>query len=423
MTSPASVEPGVHAAPPGQGPAADETARLRAVDEYGLLSGERIPHLDDIVGLAAGVCEVRTAVINVITVDKQIQVAALGFQASDCRRDDAMCAVTVVSPDPVIVSDARTDPRFADNPFVTGVIGTVRFYASTQLRGEAGNVLGTLCVFDNEPRTLSGTQRARLDKLGALVVDVFELRRRTRQLNDAVVERDRTIAELAQLRDALQQSNRTLHQFAGGVAHDLRGPLATMTGAFDLLAEQGGEAAAVESTIHLVRRSADRMQHMIDDLLDYASVGARLRLHGVHVAGIVAAVIEDLAAAINDAGATVEVGDLPLVRADPTKLHILLQNLIANAIKYRHPDRPCRVTIEGATLPHAWLIRVADNGIGIPAAQRDRVMERYVRLGSRSGGIGIGMATCAEIIRAHHGELQITDAPGGGTVVTVRLPR
>ncbi|MEV0896075.1 GAF domain-containing sensor histidine kinase [Actinoplanes sp. NPDC049802] len=402
-----------------------ESARLRALDDYDVLSGERIPDLDTITELAAAVCDVPTSVINVITADRQVQIAAVGVEPSACRRDDAMCSVTIVHPDPVVVSDASADPRFADNPFVTGVIATVRFYASTQLRNPAGHVLGTLCVFDDRVRTLTPAQRHRLDQLAALVVDVLELRRRGQELQRMVAQRERTLGELTRTRDELQRSNKALHDFAGIVAHDLRNPLASIVGTAALLAEEidAHTDASLAGGIHQVQRSADRMRHVIDDLLTYASVGGRPHFGDIDLARVAADVVEDLTTMLSEARAEIRIGDLPTLAADPTHIRLLLQNLLSNAVKFRHPDRPCQISIEAATTPGAWLIHLADNGIGIPADARDKVLQPFVRLRPHVEGTGIGLATCAEVVRSHHGELHITETPGGGTTVTVKIPR
>ena len=93
---------------------ADEVERLRSLEDF-----------------AAYICGVPNAVVNIISADQQHQIAAVGFQPGVCAREDSMCAISIVQRDQVVVPDARLDTRFADNPFVTGIIDDVRFYAST----------------------------------------------------------------------------------------------------------------------------------------------------------------------------------------------------------------------------------------------------------------------------------------------------
>ncbi len=129
-----------------------------------------------------------------------------------------------------MVPDASQDPRFADNPFVTGEIGQVRFYASHQLVTPHGVTIGTLCVFDTEAREISDDQERALVELAERVVDLLELELRTREL--AV-----TVTELERARDELQRSNSQLAAFAGQVSHDLRNPLTTVRMSLSILAE------------------------------------------------------------------------------------------------------------------------------------------------------------------------------------------
>ncbi|HEX8630757.1 MAG TPA: ATP-binding protein [Catenuloplanes sp.] len=110
------------------------------------------------------------------------------------------------------------------------------------------------------------------------------------------------------------------------------------------------------------------------------------------------------------------------LRSDRTQLRVLLQNLIANAVKFRHPDRPCRVRVSGHTDGPGWALRVEDNGLGIPAGDRHRVTQLFTRLRPDIDGSGVGLATCQRIATAHHGQLRLADGPGGGTTVTVTLP-
>ena len=128
-----------------------------------------------------------------------------------------MCNLVLRESGPVIVPDARLDPRFRDNPFVTGDLGRVRFYATHQLITPESVVIGTLCVFDEVSRTLTPEQESSLAALAERVVDLLELEVRTRELSDS-------LAELRQVQSELERSNEQLAAFAGQVSHDLRQP-------------------------------------------------------------------------------------------------------------------------------------------------------------------------------------------------------
>lgn len=182
------------------------------------------------VELAAYICGGPNAVVNIISADHQHQIAAVGFEPAVCAREDSMCAISLVEPDQVMVPDARMDARFANNPFVTGIIDDVRFYASSQLIDRDGHVLGTLCVFDQEVQHLTPVQQDRLKKLARTVMEVLELHRHGRLLEEAVDQLQRRGRELA-------RSNAALQHFAGQVSHDLKNPLTGVLGFVAMLQE------------------------------------------------------------------------------------------------------------------------------------------------------------------------------------------
>ncbi|UYK39152.1 sensor histidine kinase [Microbacterium terricola] len=384
---------------------AQDVTRRDAIAEYGLIGRPPEPDLEGLVQLAATLCDVPTAVINIIDDHAQHQVAAVGFQPSVCAREDSMCAAVLDDPRRVVVSDARTDARFADNPFVTGEIGNVRFYASSPLITPAGVAIGTLCVFDEETGDLTPQHSRGLDLLAHQVVDVLELRRITRELG---------------------QSNDQLRTFAGQISHDLRNPLTALTGFIELAADSPELADAPQATRALARAesAASRMDSMISDLLDYARIGGQVRHTPVQLDELARTVLEDLDAALVQSGTEVDVDAGIQVSADATLLRVLLQNLVANAVKFSSAAGVVpRVAIGAVELAGGWRVTVDDNGPGIPAADRERVFELMER-GQTGGvpGLGIGLSTCRRIVEAHRGLIGIEDSPLGGTRVWVVLP-
>ena len=156
---------------------------------------------------------------------------------------------------------------------------------------------------------------------------------------------------------------------------------------------------------------------MIEELLGFARSSGALRQQPVSLARTAAAVQDDLAPAIAAAGAQLEVEDF-VGEADPTQLHTLLQNLLQNALNYRHPDRAPRMRLSAAGETDRWYLEFADNGIGIAAEDRQRVLEPLVRLETNAGpGTGLGLATCNRIAQAHGGHLELDETAGGGLTV------
>lgn len=385
---------------------AHDVSRREAIAQYRLVGEPSEPDLQGLVELAATVCGVPTAVINIIDDRMQHQVAAVGIQAASCAREDSMCAAVISTPGRVVVPDARLDARFAQNAFVTGEIAFTRFYASSPLITPAGVAVGTLCVFDTEVGELSDASSRALDLLAHQVIDVLELRRAQRDLIE---------------------SNEQLEHFAVQISHDLRNPLTALAGFLELAADSPEMVDAPRAAQSLARAeaAAGRMTSMVTDLLDFARMGgARPHITQVDVAETVDAVLEDLDGVVVSAGAEVTVDTSTQVRADDTLLRVLLQNLIANAVKFTvAADRVPRIVISVETLPDGWRVNVDDNGDAVSEDQRERVFEPMQRgHGAEVQGIGIGLATCRRIVEAHRGSIGLDESPAGGTRAWFVLP-
>jgi signal transduction histidine kinase len=152
--------------------------------------------------------------------------------------------------------------------------------------------------------------------------------------------------------------------------------------------------------------------------------GARPHVTRVDVADTVDAVLEDLDGALVDTGAEVTVEDATVVDADDTLLRVLLQNLIANAVKFTvAAEKVPRITVSVEELPDGWRVTVDDNGDAVAPELRDRVFEPMQRgHGAEVQGIGIGLATCRRIVEAHHGSIGLDASPSGGTRAWFVLP-
>lgn len=382
-----------------------DITRREAIDAYHVIGEAPAPDLQGIVRLAATVCGVDTAVINIIDDRSQHQIAAVGFEPAVCSREDSMCAAVIARPGRVVVPDARLDERFAANPFVTGEIAHVRFYASSPLITPAGVAIGTLCVFNDSVGDLDESSREALDLLAHQVVDLLELRRISRELS---------------------ASNDQLSRFAGQISHDLRNPLTALTGFLELAIDSPDMDNAPEAARVLARAesAADRMNAMISDILSYARVGgASPQRKRVDLDAVMHAVVEDLDAQITASGADIRqaLGVDPV--GDPTLLRAVLQNVVANALKFTATaGRVPQVRVEAHAVHGGWRITVDDNGPGVPPADRERVFALMERGDSDAEGLGIGLSTCRRVIEAHGGRIGLDDSPLGGARVWILIP-
>lgn len=203
--------------------------------------------LQELVALTARVLGVPKVAINLISSDRQHQVAAYGFDPGVCARSDSMCAAVLAEPEAVVVPDARSDERFAANPFVTGEIGEVRFYASAPLVTLRGVHIGRLCAFDDVPHDDGLASPETLAVLADRVVDILEMRAQARELA-------RTRARLT--------------AFVNQVNHDIRNPLSALLASVELLETEPAlaEDASLEELISGARRSGERISALLDEL-------------------------------------------------------------------------------------------------------------------------------------------------------------
>ncbi len=154
----------------------DETKRLAALRAHELLDSSAETALDDLVTLAADICGTPISLISLIDANRQWFKAKVGLSVSETSREQAFCAHAILEERVMVVADATRDPRFADNPLVTGP-PHIRFYAGAPLTNAEGIALGTLCVIDQVPRTLTPLQLAALEILSRQAAAHFELRR------------------------------------------------------------------------------------------------------------------------------------------------------------------------------------------------------------------------------------------------------
>jgi signal transduction histidine kinase len=236
------------------------------------------------------------------------------------------------------------------------------------------------------------------------------------------------VVERARAHEELERSNADLEAFAYLASHDLAAPLRAVGGFVELLGRRYADQLDDDAR-EIIGHAVDgvhRMQTMIDDLLLYSRAGtADLQREEVAISDLAAGALRDLAPAVAETGADVEVGDLPTVRADRSQLQRVFQNLLSNALKYTAPDVEPRVRLTSRPSEAGWEIAVADNGIGIEPRNAERIFEMFARVhgGAEYRGTGLGLAISRRIVERHGGRLWVEANPGGGSVFRLTLPR
>lgn len=235
-------------------------------------------------------------------------------------------------------------------------------------------------------------------------------------------------AEVTEKTEALARSNRDLEDFVYVASHDLREPLRMVSSYLGLV--QRRYAAALDDRgkefLNHASQGALRMDSMLQSLTDLSRVSTRgAPMTELDLQEITTDALTNLTVALEESKARISVEPpLPMVAGDRAQLTRLIQNLIANALKFQPPGQvpEIRIWADQDTLGHCHL-HVADNGIGIAEDQQERIFQMFQRLHTREeyDGSGIGLAICRRIAERHGGSLGVSSTPGQGSVFTVTL--
>ncbi len=286
------------------------------------------------------------------------------------------------------------------------------------------------------PRPFNGLERSTYDGQGRLIhieingVPFFDDAGKLlgfRGITRDITERKRAEEALQQANIELARSNKDLEQFAHVASHDLQEPLRTIRAFLDLLAKRSGGKLDEKDKQYFgfVTDGADRMQSLISGLLTYSRLSAKsLKIADVPLRQCAEEALSALGSSIQEAGAAFSLGDLPAVKADATWIAQVLQNLIANAVKFRRKDVRPEVSVTATHQGGEIVVCVQDNGIGIPPEQCEHVFEMFRRLHSREAypGTGIGLTICKKVIERHGGRIWVESKVGQGSSFLFTLP-
>lgn len=249
-------------------------------------------------------------------------------------------------------------------------------------------------------------------------------------LNKQIEERKKTEEEMIRLNQNLEDKNEELKNFVYIASHDLREPLRKVTSFGTILEKSLTNKLAGDDreNLHIMIDGANRMNKMIEGLLVYSRVSNRiLPTENVDLNKIIEQLQQfELAVVLQEKQVIINIPEpLPFIKADPDQVRELMQNLIANGIKYQEPGRrPC-ITITSKPAEDGLLkIEVADNGIGINPEYLGVIFVMFKRLHSRSQyeGTGIGLAVCKKIVERHGGQIGVESLEGRGSTFWFTAP-
>lgn len=242
-----------------------------------------------------------------------------------------------------------------------------------------------------------------------------------------ISERKRAEHTIFAANSALRAKTAEMEEFVYTVSHDLKSPLVTMGAFLDLFEEDvsRGNAAGAQDAMQRVRNSVARMHDLIDDLLELSRVGSvtpKIKL--IDLNELLGAVVEGNREQLAAAGLEVRCDDhLPVVRGDRNQLYQALENVLSNAAKYATAGPAPHVVVSSETREHELLIKLSDNGPGIPVQHREQVFKLFQRLSPRTtSGTGVGLAIVARVMQGHAGRAWVEPAASGGACFVLAFP-
>jgi signal transduction histidine kinase/ActR/RegA family two-component response regulator len=331
--------------------------------------------------------------------------------------DVSVCSQAILQPDLFIVPDTLMDPRFANNPLVTGW-PHLRFYAGAPLETSDGFRLGTLCVCDYRPRGLLDTQKEALRTLARQVMVLLELRRSVK-----LIDESRNTVGAHTLDDDKEE-------FLATLSHELRTPLAPVLMTSYALLLDDTLTTSQRADIEMIRTNVELETKMIDDLLDHERIindKLQLRREAVDVHHL----LERAEQIARGGGASVPIEKVlraanTRVMGDAARLEQAFWNVLKNAIKFT-PSTGCIAIITSNPEPESVRIRFIDTGVGIEPEMLPRLFSGYEsdrrEYVERFGGLGLGLPIAKGILTMHEGSIEANSAgKNKGATFTIELP-
>ena len=396
--------PPVGGTAPAPGPEADAL-----LAEYGLPDDAPVEQLRAVTRVAATVAGVPNAVVNLLSSCFQHQVGEVGFAGSDSAVSDSMCAVALHDERLRYLPDAQQEPAFAANPWVDGRLASLGLYATAPMLLPDGRVLGSLCVFSEEPGHLTPGQLNALTDLAGQAVALFEQSKLARELTEA---RDQALA-----------ATRAKTAFLAAASHEIRTPLNGVLGMLEMLSLES-LAAHQHEFVEVARHSGEALLHLLNDVLDLSkaeTTSVVLASEPFRPIDMAAEVVAAMEATARNRGLDLQLtGEAAVeVVGDVRRLRQILMNLIGNAIKFTESGR---VDVAVAVSSTGELrVSVRDTGAGMSADELGRLFQPFTQgaQGARHGGTGLGLALSRQLVELMGGRIDVASEPGSGSTFTV----
>ncbi len=395
----------------------NERDRLAALQSCKILDTPVEPAFDRLTALAGSVFNVPISLVSLVDKDRQWFKSAFGLEVKQTERSSSFCAHAIVDDPVMVVADTREDPRFSENPLVTGE-PYIRFYAGAPLTTYGGFRLGTLCIIDTKPRPegLSKRELKVLRDLAGVAMHEIEAGRQASQ-------------EFTNLRKQLQHADAAKQRFLHMMSHELRTPLNAIIGFSEVLEQRSASAGLTDDRDYAahIGDAGRHLLNLLNGVLEWSRVGRgeiRIDERDVALSEPIDTVLAMLPECKDRLTLDPRLGSLRL-KCDPRFVAQVLANIVENALKYCDENTPIDLSVEWSE-GEPFLIRVADQGPGIPEQRLQDALNVFEQLGDQfsrqDDGLGLGLAISRKLMELHGGELKLQTSLGSGTTVEMIFP-
>ncbi len=239
-----------------------------------------------------------------------------------------------------------------------------------------------------------------------------------------LLSKARVFIRLEEQRQALLRSNQDLKEFAHVASHDLKSPLNTIQGFSELIVKdrESQLSESAQDYLRRIRRASHNMGELIQDLLAYAAVGTRRQKYEeIELKDLLALTVEENEFQLEKKSGEISLNVEGSLRGDFNQLKQMFDNLVGNAIKYSHKDRPPSINISGGPSDGGYSLKIADNGMGFDYGDTDP-FQAFKRFHSHVEGSGLGLAIVKKIVDAHYGTIQVKSVVEQGTTFEMFFP-
>ena len=384
-----------------------EAKRLEALKKYDILDTPPDGTYDRIVKLIAKLLDVPIAIVSLVDNDRLWFKSAFGLDVQQLPQEagKGLCSSAILSNDFYMVEDTSQDPRTCNNPLVTSE-PRIRFYAAAPLTTSDNYNLGTVCVLDKRPRTLTEAQQQILTDMAYIVMEQLELRIMSRM--------------------AINSQNKMAYM----VTHDIRSAVCHLPVLVDLIKENKDNAGELEVLGDMIKSTANKSLEAVDSFLKHATSLSKevdYRFEPFDFSELTRKVISTNAVMAlkkqQKIGDSIE-GNV-WVNGDRTRLSELIDNLLSNAIKYSPKGKDIWVSLE--TSDRKLILKVRDEGQGMTAEDMANAFKRFNKLSAMPTGgevsTGLGLWIVKEIAERHRGKASVkSEGKDKGATFTVELP-